>query len=94
MTGIERSFDRSSRASDMPGAMAYGLPPLHTGTGSTMTGGTNSRPARSGADGATVTYGSKRYLDEIASKDGTPLLRKRIVVFDSSRIDTLLVIPL
>ena len=27
-----------------------------------MTGGTNSRPARSGADGATVTYGSKRYL--------------------------------
>jgi len=59
-----------------------------------MTGGTNSRPARNGADGATVTYGSKRYLDEIASEDGTPLLRKRIVVFDSSRIDTLLVIPL
>ena len=59
-----------------------------------MTGGTNSRPARGRADGATVTYGSKRYLDEIASKDGTPLLRKRIVVFDSSRIDTLLVIPL
>jgi anthranilate 1,2-dioxygenase small subunit len=74
--------------------MAYGLLPLHTGRGSTMTGGTNSRPARTGAEGATLADGSERYVDEIASEVGTLVLRKRIVVLDSSRTDTLLVIPL
>jgi len=55
-----------------------------------MTGGSNSRPAR---DGATVAYGCERHVDEIASEDETLLSRKRIVL-DSSRIGTLLVIPL
>ena len=59
-----------------------------------MTGGTNSRPARTGADGATVAYGCERYVDETVSEDGTLLLPKRIVVLDPSRIVTLLVISL
>jgi hypothetical protein len=90
MTGIDRSFDRSGLGSDMPGAMAYRLLLLHAGRGSTMTGGSNSRPAR---DGATVADGCERHVDEIASEDETLLSRKRIVL-DSSRIGTLLVIPL
>ena len=49
---------------------------------------------RTGADGATVTYGSGRYLDEIVIDGGEMRFRKRTVVLDSSRIDTLLVIPL
>jgi anthranilate 1,2-dioxygenase small subunit len=49
---------------------------------------------RIGADGAVVTYGCGRYLDEIVwCRDGMAF-RKRSVVLDSSRIDTLLVIPL
>jgi len=49
---------------------------------------------RTGADGAVVTYGCGRYLDEIVWHRGEMRFRKRTVVLDSSRIDTLLVIPL
>ena len=49
---------------------------------------------RTGADGAVVTYGCGRYLDEIVWHRGATRFRKRTVVLDSSRIDTLLVIPL
>jgi hypothetical protein len=38
-----------------------------------MTGGTNSLPARTGADRPPVACGSERYVDEIASEDGTLL---------------------
>jgi len=41
-----------------------------------------------------VTFGCGRYLDEIVARDGEMRFRKRTVVLDSSRIDTLLVIPL
>jgi len=49
---------------------------------------------RTGADGAVVIYGCGRYLDEIVWHRGAMRFRKRTVVLDSSRIDTLLVIPL
>jgi anthranilate 1,2-dioxygenase small subunit len=49
---------------------------------------------RTGADGTIITYGCGRYLDEIVVQDGKMRFRKRTVVLDSSRIDTLLVIPL
>ena len=49
---------------------------------------------RTGADGTTITYGSGRYLDEIVRQGDKMLFRKRTVMLDSSRIDTLLVIPL
>ncbi len=45
-------------------------------------------------DGATITYACGRYLDEIVPHGGGMQFRKRTVVLDSSRIDTLLVIPL
>jgi anthranilate 1,2-dioxygenase small subunit len=48
---------------------------------------------RTGPGGATVIYGSGRYLDEIVAQDGALRFRKRTIVLDSSRIDMLLVIP-
>lgn len=48
---------------------------------------------RIGADGAVVTYGCGRYLDEIVQDRGDMVFRKRTVVLNSSRIGTLLVIP-
>jgi anthranilate 1,2-dioxygenase small subunit len=44
--------------------------------------------------GPTDVFASGRYLDEYVFRDGTALLSKRIVVCDSSRTDTLLVLPL
>jgi hypothetical protein len=41
-----------------------------------------------------ITYGCGRYLDEIVHCRGGMAFRKRTVELDSSRIDTLLVIPL
>lgn len=49
---------------------------------------------RTSSDGAVVTYGAGRYLDEIVADRGELRFRCRTVVLDSSRIDTLLVIPL
>jgi anthranilate 1,2-dioxygenase small subunit len=49
---------------------------------------------RTAAEGSTVIYGCGRYLDEVVAQDGRMLFRKRTVILDSSRIDTLLVIPL
>jgi anthranilate 1,2-dioxygenase small subunit len=49
---------------------------------------------RTSSDGAVITYGAGRYLDEIVANRGELRFRCRTVVLDSSRIDTLLVIPL
>jgi anthranilate 1,2-dioxygenase small subunit len=70
--------------------------PLVTGSGPE---GTRSETpfmvARIMRDGATALYATGRYLDVwVADADGTPRLRERIVVCDSSRIDTLLALPL
>lgn len=51
--------------------------------------------ARIMRDGETSLYATGRYLDLWrAGADGTPKLAERIVVCDSSRVDTLLALPL
>ena len=45
-------------------------------------------------DGAMDLFASGRYLDELAEEGGALKFRQRLVVCDSSRIDTLLAIPL
>lgn len=49
---------------------------------------------RIAGNGPTDVFASGRYLDEYAFTDGATLLKKRVVVCDSSRTDTLLVLPL
>jgi anthranilate 1,2-dioxygenase small subunit len=50
--------------------------------------------ARIVQDGDTDIFATGRYLDVYRLEDGKPKLNERIVVCDSSRIDTLLAIPL
>ncbi len=45
-------------------------------------------------DGAMQVFSAGRYVDEVVCDAGHALLRKRTVVTDSGRFDTLLVIPL
>jgi anthranilate 1,2-dioxygenase small subunit len=50
--------------------------------------------ARIVQDGETDVFATGRYLDLYRLEDGQPKLNERTVVCDSSRIDTLLAIPL
>jgi anthranilate 1,2-dioxygenase small subunit len=50
--------------------------------------------ARIVQDGDTDVFATGRYLDLYMLEDGQPKLQERTVVCDSSRIDTLLAIPL
>lgn len=45
-------------------------------------------------DGPTDLFASGRYIDDYLVSDDGALLRERVVVCDSSRIDTLLAVPL
>jgi anthranilate 1,2-dioxygenase small subunit len=54
---------------------------------------TNFHVVRTMEDGASETFATGKYLD-IVTSDETPMFRERIVVLDSRRIDTLLVVPL
>ncbi|GAA3066388.1 aromatic-ring-hydroxylating dioxygenase subunit beta [Pseudonocardia yunnanensis] len=45
-------------------------------------------------DGASDLFASGRYLDRYAFEGDRPVLSERVVVCDSSRIDTLLALPL
>jgi anthranilate 1,2-dioxygenase small subunit len=45
-------------------------------------------------DGPTDLFASGRYIDQYLVEDDRALLRERVVVCDSSRIDTLLAVPL
>ena len=45
-------------------------------------------------DGEMTVFSAGRYVDEILVQNNVALLRKRIVVTDSARFDTLVVIPL
>ena len=45
-------------------------------------------------DGEMTVFSAGRYVDEIVIEQDTALLRKRIVVTDSARFDTLVVIPI
>jgi anthranilate 1,2-dioxygenase small subunit len=50
--------------------------------------------ARIMRDGTTDVYATGRYIDLYRLNGGSPKLRERIVVCDSSRFDTLLALPL
>ena len=45
-------------------------------------------------DGRMDLFATGRYLDLVVDLAGTPRFRERVVVCDSSRVDTLLAIPL
>lgn len=45
-------------------------------------------------EGESTVFSSGKYVDEVVLDGGAPLFRSRTVVCDSSRIDTLIVIPL
>jgi anthranilate 1,2-dioxygenase small subunit len=45
-------------------------------------------------DGEMTVFSAGKFVDEIALVEGVPRFRERIVVCDSSRIDTLIVIPI
>jgi anthranilate 1,2-dioxygenase small subunit len=49
---------------------------------------------RTMAGGAMAIFATGRYLDRIVLQAGQPLIEERLAVFDSRRIETLLVIPL
>jgi anthranilate 1,2-dioxygenase small subunit len=49
---------------------------------------------RTMADGTMSIFSTGRYLDRIVLEGGQPKLEERLVVFESRRIETLLVIPL
>ncbi|MEJ0069982.1 MAG: aromatic-ring-hydroxylating dioxygenase subunit beta [Pseudomonadota bacterium] len=49
---------------------------------------------RTMADGTMSIFSTGRYLDRIQLEDGQPKILERLVVFDSRRIETLLVIPI
>jgi anthranilate 1,2-dioxygenase small subunit len=50
--------------------------------------------ARIMRDGSTSLFATGRYLDVYAMDAPEPLLKQRLVVCDSSRVDTLMAIPL
>ncbi len=45
-------------------------------------------------EGDISVFSSGKYLDRIVFENDTPKFAERIVVFDSRRIDTLIVIPI
>lgn len=49
---------------------------------------------RTRTDGATALYNAGRYQDRIVVEDGLWLFREKVAIFDTHRIDTLLVTPL
>lgn len=49
---------------------------------------------RTMADGTMSIFSTGRYLDRLVLEDGQPKLEERLVVFESRRIETLLVIPI
>jgi len=62
--------------------------------GGIVTAQSNYMVVRIMHDGASMLFSTGRYLDRITFESGDPLFLEKIVVSDSSRIDTLLAIPL
>ncbi|TFZ06170.1 terephthalate 1,2-dioxygenase [Ramlibacter henchirensis] len=71
-----------------------GLPLLRGGDGDALRVETGFAVLRIVRGGETDVFASGRYLDEVVRDGNAMRLRKRDVVCDSSRIDTLLAIPL
>ena len=45
-------------------------------------------------EGAVSVFSTGKYLDKVIFEGGKPLFKERIAVFDSRRVDTLMVIPI
>lgn len=71
-----------------------GQPAILEESESRVTSETSFLVIRITGNGPTDVFASGRYLDVYVVEDGQALIKKRIVVCDSSRIDTLLVLPL
>lgn len=71
-----------------------GQPAILSEDGDTITSETSFLVVRITGGGQTDLFASGRYLDEYRIADGRALLSRRVVVCDSSRTDTLLVLPL
>ena len=71
-----------------------GQPSILSEDGSTVRSETSFMVARIVQDGDTSIYATGRYFDVYEITDGAVRLNERTVVCDSSRIDTLLALPL
>jgi anthranilate 1,2-dioxygenase small subunit len=71
-----------------------GQPSILSEDGSAVRSETSFMVARILQDGDTSIYATGRYFDVYEIADGTAQLNERTVVCDSSRIDTLLALPL
>ena len=71
-----------------------GLPAIRAGTGGAVHAETPFLVVRVVRDGTMDLFATGRYVDTMVDEGGTLRFRERLVVCDSSRIDTLLAIPL
>jgi anthranilate 1,2-dioxygenase small subunit len=71
-----------------------GRPRLSPASGGDIAARTNFNIIRTMQDGRSESFAAGKYLDRIAMDGAQPLLRERIVVLESRRIDILLVFPL
>lgn len=71
-----------------------GQPAILSEDSDTVTSETSFLVIRITGNGPTDVFASGRYLDEYSLAGGKALLTRRVVVCDSSRTDTLLVLPL
>ena len=69
-------------------------PRLQTGANDDIKARSNFLVIRVMQNGDTETFATGKYLDTIAMRNGLPLIKERIVVLESRRIDILLVYPL
>ena len=71
-----------------------GLPSLDAGTDGAVHAETPFLVVRVMRDGSMDLFATGRYVDLMVEEGGTLRFRERVVVCDSSRVDTLLAIPL
>jgi len=71
-----------------------GLPSLDAGTDGAVHAETPFLVVRVMRDGTMDLFATGRYVDTMVDEGGTLRFRERLVVCDSSRVDTLLAIPL
>ncbi len=71
-----------------------GLPAIRPGAGDVVHAETPFLVVRVMRDGTMDLFATGRYVDTMADEDDTLRFRERLVVCDSSRVDTLLAIPL
>jgi len=71
-----------------------GLPTIRPGADGAVHAETPFLVVRVMRDGTMDLFATGRYVDTMVDEDGTLRFRERLVVCDSSRVDTLLAIPL